>query len=605
MQPAPTPSPLLNSDHELFKELSPAISYHLRKMLRQNYDRLTGDGDLCDGSAELSRQSPMASQVLAKGAHTYEISSKKFITEIETLVMRHQTLGSKGVKYRQELRKTEQQIFERLGFSLPDVESTNTILIIDDTPENLRLLSAALIQQGYEVRNAINGALALNRAQSIKPDLILLDVMMPGMDGYEVCRRLKDNPQTRDIPVIFISALDAVIDKVTAFSVGGVDYIMKPFQIEEVLARIEHQLRIWTLQRRVEEQNMRLQQEIQDRQATEERYRALVDNTIDGLFQSTPDGHLMSANGSLARILGYPSPNNLMHELDNVANLYADPRRRSDFMAQIQRTGEIHQFESQVKRRDGSLIWITENARAVRDSFGELLHYEGLIKDITEIKAAAADRQKRKQYIRQLLLSLFPKSIAKQMLRQEGDSTLARSGEGMVLWVDWSALTQIWINHHPESLIPGMADLVGRCDHLAESYGIEHTQVRGNVYLAIAGFPQEQPEPSTRLANFALAIQQILRQLPNSLNDPTFIRMGIHDGQILAGVVGDQKLSYEVWGHAIDGAQELCETSLPGCIHISDRIAQDIKGTHRYEEIRKTGAFEPKGRSSFWLEGRK
>jgi adenylate cyclase len=603
MQPVPTPSPLLNSDHELFKELSPAISYHLRKMLRQNYDRLTGDRE-SGGAAKLPGRSLMASQVLAQGAHTYEITSTKFITEVEQLVMRHQTLGGQGVKYRQELRKTEQQIFELLGFSLPDVENTNTILIIDDTPENLRLLSSALIQQGYEVRNAINGPLALSRAQAIKPDLILLDVMMPGMDGYEVCRRLKENPQTRDIPIIFISALDAVIDKVTAFSVGGVDYIMKPFQIEEVLARIEHQLRIWTLQRRLEEQNMRLQQEIQDRQATEERYRTLVENTIDGIFQTTTDGHLMSANGSLSRILGYDSPQTLMRELDNVANLYAEPRRRSDFMAEIKKNGEVHQFESQVKRRDGKLIWITENARAVLDSLGGLLHYEGLVKDITEIKAASADRQKRKQYIRQLLLSLFPKSVAKQILNQ-GQSTLSRSGEGMVLWVNWGALTQIWLNSDPDSFIPGMADLVGRCDHLAESYGIEHTQVRGNIYLAVAGFPQDQADPGSRLANFALAIQQILRQLPLGLNDATLIRMAINQGQILAGVVGDQKLRYEVWGSAIDGAQQLCDESLPGKVQLSDRVAQSIKGTHRYEEIRKTGAFEPRGRSSFWLEGRK
>ena len=603
MQSAPTPSPLLNSDHELFKELSPAISYHLRKMLRQNYDRLTDELDL-EGDSTLPRKSPLASQVLAQGGHTYEITSPTFIAEIERLVARHQTLGSQGVKYRQELRKTEQAIFELLGFSLPDVKNTHTILIINDTPKNLRLLSAALSQQGYEVRNAINGPLALSRAQAIKPDLILLDVMMPGMDGYEVCRRLKANPQTLDIPIIFISALDAVIDKVTAFSVGGVDYIMKPFQIEEVLARIEHQLKIWTLQRRLEDQNMRLQQEIQDRKATEERYLTLVENTIDGLFKTALDGHLLSANAALARMLGYPSTTVLIQELDNVAHLYAEPRRRAEFMMQIKQTGELHHFESPAKRRDGSPIWITENARAVRNLLGELLYYEGTVKDITEIKGAIDDRHKRKQYIRQLLLSLFPKSIAKQILKQ-GQSSVSRSGEGLVLWVDWSTLTQIWLKAHPDSLISGMGDVVGRCDHLAENYGIEHTQIRGNVYLAVAGFPSPQLDPGGRLANFTIAIQEVLRQLPPPFNDPSFVRMGIGQGQILAGVVGDQKLSYEVWGSAVDSAQQLCEASLPGRVQLSDRVAQAIKNTHRCEETRKISAFEAKGRSSFWLEGRR
>ena len=116
------------------------------------------------------------------------------------------------------------------------------ILIVDDTPANLNVLSAILGKRGYRVRPAINGALALKAAQKVAPDLILLDVQMPGMDGYEVCRQLKADPQTRDIPVVFISALDDVLDKVEAFEVGGADYITKPFQIEEVLARVENQL---------------------------------------------------------------------------------------------------------------------------------------------------------------------------------------------------------------------------------------------------------------------------------------------------------------------------------------------------------------------------
>ena len=116
------------------------------------------------------------------------------------------------------------------------------ILIVDDTPANLNVLSAILGKRGYRVRPAINGALALKAAQKAAPDLILLDVQMPGLDGYEVCRQLKADAQTRAIPVIFISALDDVLDKVEAFQVGGVDYITKPFQIEEVLARVENQL---------------------------------------------------------------------------------------------------------------------------------------------------------------------------------------------------------------------------------------------------------------------------------------------------------------------------------------------------------------------------
>ena len=144
------------------------------------------------------------------------------------------------------------------------------ILIVDDTLENLQLLSNTLTDQGYKIRGAAKGQMAIRTARSFPPDLILLDIKMPGMDGYEVCEHLKADEQTRDIPVIFISALDEVIDKVRAFQVGGVDYITKPFHVEEVLARIEHQLMIQRLSTQLQEQNKQLQQEIQERQKAEQ-----------------------------------------------------------------------------------------------------------------------------------------------------------------------------------------------------------------------------------------------------------------------------------------------------------------------------------------------
>ena len=134
------------------------------------------------------------------------------------------------------------------------------ILIVDDTLDNLRLLSAMLTQQGYEVRGVPNGSTALMGVVAQPPDLILLDINMPVMNGIEVCQRLKANPNTREIPVIFISALNEVFDKVKAFSVGGVDYITKPFQIEEVLVRVKNHLKVCRLQAQLQAQNSRLQQ---------------------------------------------------------------------------------------------------------------------------------------------------------------------------------------------------------------------------------------------------------------------------------------------------------------------------------------------------------
>jgi len=136
------------------------------------------------------------------------------------------------------------------------------ILIVDDTPANLRLLSQMLAERGYRVRAVTNGPRALASVQASPPALILLDIRMPEMNGYQVCEHLKGDAQTRDIPVIFLSALDATEDKVRAFTVGGVDYITKPFQIEEVLARVETHLSLRRLQRHLQEANRKMEREL-------------------------------------------------------------------------------------------------------------------------------------------------------------------------------------------------------------------------------------------------------------------------------------------------------------------------------------------------------
>lgn len=125
-----------------------------------------------------------------------------------------------------------------------DLSNKANILIVDDTLFNLHVLSGILKEQGYKVRPVTSGKLALKSAQSNPPDLILLDILMPEMDGYEVCQRLKADPNLKEIPVLFISALTEALDKVKAFNMGGVDFITKPFQVEEVCARVQTHLEL-------------------------------------------------------------------------------------------------------------------------------------------------------------------------------------------------------------------------------------------------------------------------------------------------------------------------------------------------------------------------
>jgi two-component system sensor histidine kinase/response regulator len=150
------------------------------------------------------------------------------------------------------------------------------ILVADDTPANLRLLFQMLTEQGYKVRPVPDGQWALRAARSTPPDLILLDIRMPKMDGYQVCEQLKADEQTRDIPVLFLSALGEKEDKVKAFSVGGLDYITKPFQVEEVLARVRTHLALRALQNELETANERLVRSNAELRARNEELDAFV-----------------------------------------------------------------------------------------------------------------------------------------------------------------------------------------------------------------------------------------------------------------------------------------------------------------------------------------
>ncbi|MEG5138646.1 MULTISPECIES: hybrid sensor histidine kinase/response regulator [unclassified Microcoleus] len=142
------------------------------------------------------------------------------------------------------------------------IQANGTILIVDDNSANLGVLSDALSQEGFEVRVAKSGKMALERVKYALPDLILLDVMMPEIDGFETCRRLQANPETKQIPIIFMTALSDTANKVEGFKLGAVDYITKPFQQEEVLARVKLHLKLHVLADKLEEKNTLLEQKV-------------------------------------------------------------------------------------------------------------------------------------------------------------------------------------------------------------------------------------------------------------------------------------------------------------------------------------------------------
>ncbi len=235
----------------------------------------------------------------------------------------------------------------------------DNILIVDDTPENIALLSEILQLRGYHISAAKDGERAIKIAGHTQPDLILLDVMMPGIDGFETCRRLKFLAQTRDIPVIFISAKTAMDDLVMGFSVGGTDYISKPFQKEEIFARVENQLKIKYLNDKLTASELNMRELYLEYQQQSDRLKLIVTLVDDGLLELNRSGEIQHANPAIEREFGFSAK--ALHSL-NFTKLLAEPfssRYKALFTANNSESKDACSIEAKGveiigKRYDGS-----------------------------------------------------------------------------------------------------------------------------------------------------------------------------------------------------------------------------------------------------------
>src|SRR5919199_1458135 len=282
------------------------------------------------------------------------------------------------------------------------VDSTEkgVILIVDDTPTNLEVLLDFLEDSGFKVWVAEDGESAIEGAEYAPPELILLDVLMPGIDGFETCRRLKANPATQDIPVIFMTALTHTVDKVRGLSLGAVDYITKPLQHEEVLARINLHLSLRNLTKTLKEQNLRLEQEIQERkrseqereqafkalQESEARFRRLVESNMIGIILADLSGNITEANDAFLELVGYERED--LHS----GNLRWDEMTPPEYghleekaIAEIISSGVCTPFPKEYIRKDGTRVPVMVGAALIEESQQTVV---GFVLDITERQQA-------------------------------------------------------------------------------------------------------------------------------------------------------------------------------------------------------------------------
>jgi len=275
------------------------------------------------------------------------------------------------------------------------------ILIVEDEIITAQGIRHTLTRVGYEVPDiATSGQEAMDKTGKLQPDLVLMDIRLKGeMDGIEAAGLIRAQ---FDIPIIYLTAHTDEETLARARLTEPAGYLLKPFTPDALRSTLETALYKHQAEKRVRE--------------SEERYRRLVDRVPVGLYWTTPQGQFLDVNPTLVQLLGYPDRDSLM--AINAADLYKDSANRREWQAQLERQGTLRHFEARFRRRDGTIIWMNENAYVVRDAAGQVVSYEGSLVDITERKQAdAALRASEAKY--RVLFESFPLGIS--VLDEEGN----------------------------------------------------------------------------------------------------------------------------------------------------------------------------------------
>ncbi len=447
------------------------------------------------------------------------------------------------------------------------------VICVDDEMTVLRSLKAELkeaIGKDYLIEIAEGGEDALALLEELLEDgyeipLIISDYIMPDMKGDELLKRVHlISPQTLKIMLTGQADLEAVGNAIKQANLYR--YIAKPWQASDLSLTVKEAVNSYLQNKKVAAQNVQLQQmnqaleQLTREQAglitqlhenesrllkAQQKYRKIFENALEGIFQTTPDGRYISANPALANIYGYNSPEELMTILTNVQHqLYVEPHRHLEFIKLMQQHGEVSAFESQVYRRDGSIIWISENARAVSDLMGKVLYYQGFVEDITERKQAEAERLKFTSELFQLNQA-FSRFVPRQFLQlldkkslvdiQLGDQV---QQEMSVLFSDIRDFTTLSESMTPQENFNFINAYLSRMEPaIVENQGFIDKYIGDAIMALFSGIADDAVKAGiTMLQHLA----QYNRHRVQSGYVPIKIGIGINTGSLMLGTVGGQ-----------------------------------------------------------------
>ncbi|MFP4343754.1 MAG: adenylate/guanylate cyclase domain-containing protein [Anaerolineales bacterium] len=501
-----------------------------------------------------------------------------------------------------------------------------SILLIDDMPDNLELLTTLLVRHGYEVRTAANGKEALQTIEKKTPDLVLLDIMMPGMDGYEICEEIKTLPATENVPIIFLTVRSNPEDKMKAFAAGGVDFVTKPYHANEVLARIETHLTLRRVQQDLQEKNARLRNEVADRRNAEmmlhqyaERLRVLnkIDQSI--LAARSPSNVALAAVGRLRQLI--PCQRVMVIARTESGELQTLAMESHGALQELDKEVYREMFEGQPLSKGLAQGSNDLEALSQRPLLLEALCQAGVcsymavplfvngdlvgalilesqkpgmftadhIAIATEVAVllAVAIRQHRlyeqaqqeREKSEALLLNVLPSSVA-QDLKETGRTTPREFNNVSILFSDLIDFTAIAAQYEPAFIISELNELFTAFDNIMERNRCERMKTIGDAYMAVCGLPDENEEHAHNIVRAALDILAYLRERSARSEVKWQIRVGIHSGKVVGGVVGVKKYVYDIFGDAVNTAWRMQTHSQAMQINVSEATYQRVKDAY-------------------------
>lgn len=593
------------------------------------------------------------------------------------------------------------------------------ILIIDDKPTSIQLLMDMLKRSGYEPYALSQSSQAMSYICQHQPDLILLDVVMPGLDGYTLCKTIKSNPETASIPVIFISGYGEVVDRVQGFNVGGADYITKPFHPQEVLARIKHQLQLRYLKRDLEEQNQRLQLEVNYRLQAENEIRILLQSMTDIILLYDREGEhrrtiltnsrfSYSVQGDYHKLLAEQVENyrdyikialqtrdnvcdveyklliegeevwfsanisplddgsallwvareitgrkliesnltrtnaflNAQKEIEQDGVLMVDNQGRiisynqlfckmwqideetllgkddHHLLASLLQSGKvpaplIEAIEAMYQKPEDTLRLQSQfcdrifdcYARSVYSPTGYFYGVSWFFRDITDRVRAEAALKEEKEKSEKLLLNILPASIADKL--KGGATTIADAHpDASVLFADIVGFSDLAHNKSPQEVVSLLNEIFSCFDTLVEKYDLEKIKTIGDEYMVVGGLPLPQTGHLRSTALLAVEMLNTIAQFTNEENRSISLRVGIHAGPVVAGVIGTKKFAYDLWGETVNLASRMESQGLPGKIQVTETVYTALKDQGEFQfTYRGDIGIKGHGRmSTYWLE---